>query len=121
MVSLWGCPIKASNLPWVLLGLSLLTGGDPFKDLIGIAAGHTFIYLKLILPQSHGYNILNTPRWAENLVKRLTLWANNGRAPPSTFGMGGRIDTGAQADRPAAGGGARFSAFGGSGVRLGGN
>ena len=50
MVSLWGCPVKASNLPWVLLMLSLLTGGDPFKDLIGIAAGHTFIYLKLILP-----------------------------------------------------------------------
>ena len=50
MVSLWGCPVKASNLPWVLLMMSLLTGGDPFKDLIGIAAGHTFIYLKLILP-----------------------------------------------------------------------
>jgi len=81
MVSLWGCPIKAANLPWVLLGLSLLTGGDPFKDLIGVAAGHTFIYLKLILPQSHGYNLLTTPRWTETLVKKLEIWANNGRAP----------------------------------------
>ena len=61
MVSLWTCPVKAANLPWVLTALSLLTGGDIFKDLIGIAAGHTFIYLKLILPTSHGYNLLKTP------------------------------------------------------------
>jgi len=96
MVSLWGCPIKASNLPWVLLGLSLLTGGDPFKDLIGIAAGHTFIYLKLILPQSHGYNMLTTPRWCENLVKRIEIWGNDGRAPANQWGLGGRFNAAEQ-------------------------
>lgn len=41
-----------------MLVLSIITGGDPFKDLIGIAAGHTYIYIKLILPTSHGYNLL---------------------------------------------------------------
>ena len=49
-IMLWGFPVKSSNLPWVLTGLSVLMGGDPFKDLIGIAAGHTYIYLKLVLP-----------------------------------------------------------------------
>jgi derlin-1 len=29
-VSIWGFPVKSSNLPWVLLVLSILTGGDPF-------------------------------------------------------------------------------------------
>lgn len=60
-ISLWGFPVKSSNLPWVLVLLSVLTGGDPFKDLIGIAAGHTYIFLKMILPNSHGYNLLKTP------------------------------------------------------------
>jgi hypothetical protein len=50
VVSIWGFPVKSGNLPWVLLALSVLTGGDPFHDLIGIAAGHTYIYLKLVLP-----------------------------------------------------------------------
>jgi hypothetical protein len=64
-VSIWGFPVKSANLPWVLLALSILTGGDPFKDLIGIAAGHSYIYLKMILPVSHGYNLLKTPKIAE--------------------------------------------------------
>ena len=54
-VSLWGFPVQSANLPWVMLVLSIITGGDPFQDLIGIAAGHTYIYIKLILPNSHGY------------------------------------------------------------------
>ena len=61
-MSLWGFPVKAANLPWVLLFMSIVTAGDPFKDLIGIAAGHTYMYLKVILPQSHGYNLLKTPK-----------------------------------------------------------
>ena len=64
-VSLWGFPVKAANLPWVLLLMSVITAGDPFKDLIGIAAGHTYMYLKVIMPQSHGYNLLATPKLVE--------------------------------------------------------
>ena len=29
-VSIWGFPVRSGNLPWVLLGMSILTGGDPF-------------------------------------------------------------------------------------------
>ena len=90
MVNLWGCPVKASNLPWVLIALSLLTGGDIFKDLIGIAAGHTYIYLKLILPLSHGYNLLKTPRIFETWIKRLENWAHGGRRQ-NQWAMGGRV------------------------------
>lgn len=50
MVSIWGFPVSSGNLPWALLALSVLTGGNPFGDLIGIAAGHTYIYLKMVLP-----------------------------------------------------------------------
>lgn len=49
-ISIWGFPVKSANLPWVLVLMSVLTGGDPFADLIGIAAGHTYVYLKNVLP-----------------------------------------------------------------------
>jgi hypothetical protein len=61
----------SGNLPWVLVGLSIVTGGDPFHDLIGIAAGHTYIYLKEVLPVTYGYNILKTPKFIENWVNYL--------------------------------------------------
>ena len=77
-MSLWGFPVKSANLPWVLLLLSIITAGDPFKDLIGIAAGHTYMFLTTILPQSHGYNPLKTPKLIENLVKQIELWGNSG-------------------------------------------
>ena len=67
-VSIWGFPVTSGKLPWVLLALSVVTGGDPFNDLIGIAAGHTFIFLKMTLPNSHGYHFLNTPKFVERLV-----------------------------------------------------
>lgn len=70
-MSIWGFPVQSGNLPWVLLLLSILTGGDPFTDLIGIAAGHTFIFLKLTLPASHGYNFLKTPGFIEKIVNKI--------------------------------------------------
>ena len=51
--------------------MSLLTGGNVIGDLIGIAAGHSYIYLKLVLPTSHGYNLLKTPKKLEEWIKRL--------------------------------------------------
>jgi len=50
MVSIWGFPVRSAMLPWVLLGLNVLQGADPIGDLIGIAAGHTYIYIKMVLP-----------------------------------------------------------------------
>jgi Derlin-2/3 len=49
----------------VLIAFHLLTGGNPFSDLVGVAAGHTYYYLKHVLPESHGYNLLKTPSWID--------------------------------------------------------
>lgn len=42
---------RAPFLPWVLLGLSLLLGQSATLDLIGIAVGHVYFYLKDVLGQ----------------------------------------------------------------------
>lgn len=74
-VSLWGIPVQTGNLPWALLLMSILTGGSPFDDLIGIAAGHTYIFLKMTLPNSHRYDLIKTPKFLENFVMKLVLQA----------------------------------------------
>jgi len=71
-------PVQATNLPWVLLALSVITGGDPFKDLIGIAAGHSFIYLKTVLPNTHGYKFLETPKVFEKICQWIEMKTNGG-------------------------------------------
>jgi Derlin-2/3 len=73
-VSLWGFPVEKENLPWALLLMSVLTGGSPFDDLIGIAVGHTYIFLKMTLPNSHGYDLLKTPSFLQRIVMRLVAW-----------------------------------------------
>jgi hypothetical protein len=88
-VSIWGYPVQSGNLPWVLLGLSILTGGDPFTNLIGIAAGHTYIYLKVVLPLSHGYNLLKTPKLLEHWVNELLRRANAAGGPARVQNLGG--------------------------------
>ena len=80
-VQLYFIPVKSANLPWVLLLISVLSGGDPYKDLIGIAAGHAYIYLKMILPDTHGYKLLETPRIFHKFVSWLEHKANGGRLP----------------------------------------
>ena len=118
IVNFWGFKIKMSTFPWVLLGLSLITGQDIFKVLAGYAVGHTYEFLKFTLKDTYGYKILDTPLWFVNFVNwvaqklfqvynRPQRQANNirdiNRDPAEDF---------KQAER--------FNAFRGAGVRLGG-
>ncbi len=89
IVSIWGFPVTSDNLPWVLLGFSILTGGDPFDDLIGIAAGHTYIFLKETLPNSHGYHFLRTPKFVEYWVNEIIRRSNASFGNARVYGVGG--------------------------------
>ena len=85
-MSIWGFPVQSCNLPWVLMAFHLFTGGNPFNDLIGVATGHTYFYLKNILPDSHGYDLIKTPSFMHALVLKLnSMGADPRRANP----MGG--------------------------------
>ena len=117
----------------------LFTGMNPFSDLIGVAAGHTYIYLKMVLPESHGYDLLKTPKSMDKLVATINGWFEDPPAPGGRRVYGLNND-GANAEVNAVnaegnplnrlprnaragdnnGGGAAFRAFGGRGVRIGG-
>jgi len=70
---------KNAYLPFAILGYELLTGHSIISLIIGIAAGHTYIVLKDILPNSkYKYNFLATPKFIQNLVVKYgPSFANN--------------------------------------------
>jgi len=59
----------AAYLPWVLMAFSVLIGGSPVMDILGMVAGHTYYYLEDVYPntrQGQGRRFLRTPsviRW----------------------------------------------------------
>ena len=64
------------------MAFHLFTGGNPLNDLIGVAAGHTYYFLKNILPESHGYNLIKTPGFMHTIVNKLnTMGADPRQAP----------------------------------------
>jgi len=68
---MFGFVFKSAYLPWVLVGWHTITGGSIMSDLIGIAAGHLYIFLKDVLPTSpYKYNVLKTPKFIEKLVNK---------------------------------------------------
>ena len=81
--------------------VTLLMGGDVWKDLLGIAAGHLYHFLKDILAMEYNMNPLKTPLWVHKLTARL-MRIPTGAVPPAEEAPRGRV-------------------FIGGGYRLGGN
>lgn len=62
-VGIFGFKFKAIYLPWVYVGIRLIMGGPITEPLIGIAVGHLYYFLIEILPVTHGYNLIRTPKF----------------------------------------------------------
>ena len=73
-VPFWGgFVVKGYQLPFVLMGLRLLMGSDLMDDVVGLAAGQAYFWLKETAPQK-GWNLLSTP---EFLNRRLNSQAQS--------------------------------------------
>lgn len=121
IVNFWGFAIKSSTFPWVLLGVSLLTGQDIFKILAGYAVGHLYEFLKYILPEQFGYRILDTPQWFRSLVNWIAAQISNVKGDnrpqqQANFIRGMHGQDAAEEFKNAD----NFRAFRGRGMRLGG-
>ena len=103
-LSIWGFEVKGYQFPFALIFLTLLMGGDIWKDIVGMAAGHLYHFLKDVVPREYKMEIVKTPIFFQRMVVRL---ANRTRPAP-----------GAPAAPAPAAGPARI--FVGGGYRLGG-
>lgn len=118
IVNFWGFAIKTGYLPWVLLGITLITGQDMLKILAGYAVGHLYEFLKIILPEHYGYNLLFTPNWFKRIVNWIAAQILSYTNPPqrqmNNVRNLGEDPANEFNNAPA------FAAFRGRGVRLGG-
>lgn len=73
--------LKAFWLPWALMLVTMLMGGDPFGDFFGIVVGHTYYFLKELHPRAGGGDYLATPRFFRELVEH--VWGNFGTVNPN--------------------------------------
>eukprot|EP01062_Namystynia_karyoxenos_P069464 TRINITY_DN64959_c0_g1_i1.p2 TRINITY_DN64959_c0_g1~~TRINITY_DN64959_c0_g1_i1.p2 ORF type:complete len:292 (+),score=108.89 TRINITY_DN64959_c0_g1_i1:122-877(+) len=69
-LSFYGFSFKAAYFPWILTLIHMLMGANPLDDLVGIAAGHVYIFLKDILPDTHGLSLAETPQWVLRFLPR---------------------------------------------------
>ncbi|CAD2217521.1 Derlin-2/3 [Angomonas deanei] len=65
-LGMFGFDFKASLFPWVLVAVNvLLVGSDILSNLLGIVAGHLYVFLKDVLPETHNLRLLETPLWLQ--------------------------------------------------------
>lgn len=105
-LSMFGFRFKALYLPWVYIAIRLIMGGAITEPLIGIGVGHLYYFLIEVLPVTHGYNLIRTPRFCVDLVTYCT-----GRTPAGAV-MGERAGFDGAPAAAAAAGPAPFSGRG---------
>jgi len=65
----FGITFKGIYLPWVLMGFTMLMGGSPWLDLLGVVAGHVYYFLDEVYPtQLGGPRFIKTPQFIHRLV-----------------------------------------------------
>ena len=79
-LSIYGLKLKSLYLPWAFIAIRLIMGGSIVEPLIGIACGHIYYFLVDVLPLSHGYDIIRTPKFCINIAE----WYTGNSIPAST-------------------------------------
>jgi len=119
-LSFFSFSIKGYQFPFCLVAFQLLMGGSIWADLLGLASGHIYYFIKEVVPAEYGYNLISTPSFIKSFMANYPV--TGGAAPAAGGGGGGQVWGGG---RPAGGGGAPppppATNFGGAGQRLGGN
>lgn len=61
--------LQGFYLPWALLVLTMLMGGSPVPDLIGILIGHLYYFLTVLHPAAGGRELVKTPQFLKNAIQ----------------------------------------------------
>jgi Derlin-2/3 len=56
-----GFSFEGLYLPWALIAFTVLIGGSPMMDFLGVVAGHLYYFLLEVLPTTKGWTLLQTP------------------------------------------------------------
>lgn len=70
--NIWGFRFAGKHLPWALMAFTILTGGSPVSDVIGVIVGHAYYFLVDVLPRMKGGPIVQTPELFISMIHRAT-------------------------------------------------
>jgi len=109
--------IKGYQFPFALVLFQLLIGGNIWMDLLGLASGHVYYFLKEVVPAEYGHTLIKTPYFLKRLMAQYTSGGSRGTGGgatgrPAGAAGGGPANPGPPPPPPR---------FGGAGHRLGGN
>merc|ERR1712166_700513 len=88
---MFGIKFEGFYLPWVLVVFTVVMGGSPVMDLLGIAAGHLFYFLTVAYPAQGGRKLLWTPQFIKNLFNQAPRAPNTNWAGGHQWGGGRRL------------------------------
>eukprot|EP01113_Clastostelium_recurvatum_P013192 TRINITY_DN1694_c0_g2_i1.p1 TRINITY_DN1694_c0_g2~~TRINITY_DN1694_c0_g2_i1.p1 ORF type:complete len:242 (-),score=26.51 TRINITY_DN1694_c0_g2_i1:102-827(-) len=87
---MFGIRFKAPYLPWVLIFLDIVLGGDLVLDLVGIAIGHLYFYLDEIYPLTRGgRRLLKTPPFLKRYLGQPEVVSGTRAGAPAAAAGGG--------------------------------
>eukprot|EP00931_Biecheleriopsis_adriatica_P060818 TRINITY_DN36538_c0_g1_i1.p1 TRINITY_DN36538_c0_g1~~TRINITY_DN36538_c0_g1_i1.p1 ORF type:complete len:246 (-),score=46.59 TRINITY_DN36538_c0_g1_i1:74-811(-) len=95
-LSFFSFTIKGYQFPFALLFFQLLIGGNIWMDLLGLASGHIFYFLKDVVPDAYGYAPIKTPSFLTDVMRRYVSGGGGGgparaaNPPPQRFQGGGQ-------------------------------
>merc|ERR1711865_347411 len=90
---MFGLKFEGSYLPWVLVAFTVVMGGSPVMDLVGIAAGHLYYFLTVVYPNAGNRRFLHAPQFMKNLfIQGGNRQPNTNWAGGHTWGAGRRMD-----------------------------
>lgn len=110
-LSMFGIRFKSVYLPWAYVAIRMIMGGSITQPLLGIAVGHLYYFLVEVMPVSHNYRLIHTPRFCSSAIAYLT-----GLSPANNAGNGFFAAAPARAAAPAAAA-PTAAAAGGDGLR----
>lgn len=99
--------IKGYQFPFALMCFQLLMGGSIWGDLLGLASGHIFYFLKEVVKKEYGMDILKTPVFLHRLMESYVAGGSGGSNRSSEFG-GTASGAPRRPQMPFAGGGQRL-------------
>ena len=85
-ISIYGFLFQSWHLPFVMLILTLIMGGNLYLDLLGLFVGHSIYFVKDVIPAVYRFHILKTPGFVYDMFE-----SNRPRVVPMPRGGGYRL------------------------------
>lgn len=118
-LTLFGFAFRSAVFPWALLALHFVMGGGLMADILGIVAGHAYIFLKDVLPVTHNQRWVETPLWLKRQFPQPSTRVTSFGAEVHPYDP--RFQTGRRNDASQSSGGSSGSHRWGQGRTLGSN